>query len=107
LVTFSQERKRIDVTPPGRRRRVLAFEFLANRFFRFVIGTAGIEDGNGAAIFDLNVLPAKDLEHHLAGILNGDAIKKKIHNLRHGPAPRSSEEETRRALLQKKFLQRR
>jgi hypothetical protein len=56
----------------------------------------------GAAIFDLNVLPTKNLEDDLAGIFNRDTVKKKAYNLRHGPAPRPGEEETRRGVVAKK-----
>src|SRR6267378_1532649 len=95
------------VAQDDNRIRRFAFEFSANRLFCFIIGAAGIEHRNRAAIFDLNVLPTKNLEDNLAGIFNRDTVKKKVHNLRHGPAPRPSEEETWGALLQKKFLQRR
>jgi hypothetical protein len=82
-------------------------ELFANRFFRVIIGAARIEDRNGAAIFDFNILPAKNLEYHLARWLNIVAVKKQIHHLRHRPAAGASQKQTGRALLQKKFLQRR
>src|SRR5205085_10788157 len=84
-----------------------ALELYANGLFRIIIGAAGIEHRNCPAIFDFEILPPKNLENRLARWLDGVAVKKQIHDLRHWRAPGTSEEQTWWALLQKKLLQRR